>query len=217
MTTSAHASRPAVTPHYPDQRASSESPETPEATVTRPLVFVSVGTDHHPFERMVRWVDAWSRRRTDIEVVIQHGEAAGPSHATARAYLAHSELVHHIAQASVVVSHGGPATIAEAWRAGLIPLVMPRSHALGEHVDDHQQAFATVLADREQVVRIGSEDELFAALDRALAEPEWLRRPFARHVDVEQSIHNFSVVVSDLIAADRGTHRAQARVARRRA
>src|SRR6185312_1027562 len=26
---------------------------------TRPFVFATVGTDHHPFHRLVRWLDDW--------------------------------------------------------------------------------------------------------------------------------------------------------------
>jgi UDP-N-acetylglucosamine transferase subunit ALG13 len=53
-----------------------------------------------------------------------------------------SELARYILAASVVVTHGGPATIAEAIAAGHVPLVVPRLRRLGEQVDDHQLAYA---------------------------------------------------------------------------
>ncbi len=192
MTMSPHVERRLVAPEYPAQRVAADYPPA------RPLVFVSVGTDHHPFDRLVGWVDAWSQSRPDIEVVIQHGEALRPEHAEAMPYLSHQELVGFISRASVVISHGGPATIAEAWKAGLVPIVAPRAHELGEHVDNHQQAFAAVLGAREQVVKVATESELITALNRALAEPTWLRKELSRDSDVDASIARFASVVDEL-------------------
>ena len=177
-------------------RQQSGDGERSAAPPTRPLIFVSVGTDHHPFHRLVTWVDAWAGARPDVEVVIQHGEATIPVHARAVPYLSHSELFDFINRANIVVSHGGPATIAEAWNAGLVPIVAPRGRDLGEHVDDHQRAFTAVLAARDQVILVTTEAELFAALDHALTDPAWLLRGSAVRADVDATIRNFAAVVS---------------------
>jgi UDP-N-acetylglucosamine transferase subunit ALG13 len=205
MTTLPHRAPPLVVPQLSGHEA--ESAHTP---VTRPLVFVTVGTDHHPFNRLVQWVDGWAASHPDVEVVIQHGEASSPAHADARAYLTHSELFGFIRRADVIVSHGGPATIAEAWNVGLIPIVAPRGHSLGEHVDNHQQAFAAVLAAREQVIQVTTEGELAAALDHAMADPSWLRRESSLGVDTDESIRNFTAVVN-AVTAGNGGRRANAR------
>jgi UDP-N-acetylglucosamine transferase subunit ALG13 len=204
MTTSPHRAAPVVV-----SQLSGEQAESAHAAATRPLVFVTVGTDHHPFNRLVQWVDGWAASHPDIEVVIQHGEASCPTHADARAYLTHSELFGYIRRAAVIVSHGGPATIAEAWNVGLIPIVAPRGHSLGEHVDNHQQAFAAVLAAREQVIQVTTEAELTAALDRAMQDPQWLRSESALGIDTDESIRNFTAVVSAITG--KGGRRAQAR------
>jgi hypothetical protein len=52
--------------------------------VTAPLLLVTVGTDHHPFDRLVRWVDGWlasSPRRHDsgLTCLMQTGTAAPPA------------------------------------------------------------------------------------------------------------------------------------------
>ncbi len=204
MTTSPHRAVPAVV-----AQPSGDAAQASHAGVTRPLVFVTVGTDHHPFDRLVQWVDAWSAAHPAVEVVIQHGEATSPQHADARRYLTHTQLFGFLERADVIVCHGGPATIAEAWRQKLIPIVAPRGHDLGEHVDNHQQAFAAVLADREQVIQVKTEDELTSALDHAMADPQWLRREAGLGVDVEESIRNFSAVVTAVTGS--GGRRAQAR------
>jgi UDP-N-acetylglucosamine transferase subunit ALG13 len=207
MTTSLNRA-PGVVQQYSGKKA-----DPAPAPITRPLVFVSVGTDHHPFNRLVQWVDAWSAGRPDVEVVVQHGEATSPVHAEAVPYLSHSELFGFISRAGVIVCHGGPATIAEAWRAGMIPIVAPRGHRLGEHVDNHQQAFAAMLAARDQVIQVTTQAELVEALDHALADPQWLRRESQPGADVDASIRNFAAVVDAI--AGQGGRRAQA--GRRRA
>jgi UDP-N-acetylglucosamine transferase subunit ALG13 len=165
------------------------------AAALRPLVVVSVGTDHHPFDRLVGWVDRWAHTRPDVDVVIQYGSAGQPDHARSVRYLSHTELVTNISAASVVVSHGGPATIAEAWRAGMIPLVTPRDSDRGEHVDNHQMTFVGVLADRGQVIEIHTESQLGESLDRAIADPTWLHRESGHAWDVSASLRNIEDVV----------------------
>ena len=127
-----------------------------------------VGTDHHPFDRLVRALDDWSVN-AKARVVIQHGTSAAPSHAEGRASIPVDELGDLLRQASVVVCHGGPGTIAAAREAGKVPLVVPRRPELGEHVDDHQVLFVSRLAAEGRV--LAPEEGLQTALDAALADP----------------------------------------------
>jgi UDP-N-acetylglucosamine transferase subunit ALG13 len=139
----------------------------------RDLVFVTVGTDHHPFDRLVTWADAWvmSGRANGTECLIQTGTSQPPQRAGWRDYLRYDEMVEAMQRSVAVVCHGGPATIMDARRLGRVPIVVPRSSRLGEHVDDHQQRFAARMAELGQVHRPQTQDELFELLDRALADP----------------------------------------------
>lgn len=138
-------------------------------------VLVTVGTDHHPFDRLVGWCDAWAAAHPEHTVTIQHATARPPVIAGAHAFLAQDELVDHMARADVVVCQGGPATIAEINAAGKIPIVVPRLAALGEVVDDHQVAFVARLAEDGVVRAATSEDELTTLLDRACKAPDEFR------------------------------------------
>jgi UDP-N-acetylglucosamine transferase subunit ALG13 len=148
------------------------APGTPP--LTPPHLLVLVGTDVHPFDRLVRWVRDWLADLTGAAptCVVQYGTSAEPDGPlTAVAYLPHDELERMVAQAGVVVCHGGPATITEARRAGRLPIVVPRDPALGEHVDAHQQRFARMFG-RSGLVRLAeTEGELRAALDQSIHEP----------------------------------------------
>ena len=53
---------------------SCRSAGTMSRTKPHPLILVLVGTDHHPFDRLVRWADRWAGAH-EARVVIQHGTA----------------------------------------------------------------------------------------------------------------------------------------------
>jgi UDP-N-acetylglucosamine transferase subunit ALG13 len=139
----------------------------------RPLVLVAVGTDYHPFDRLVGWVDRWlsdaGPERADV--LVQYGKSAAPCVATGEPLLNHDALQTAMATAAAVVCHGGPATIMEARRNGRLPICVPRDPNRGEHVDRHQQDFARRIG-AEDVVRLAETEEQFrAALDEALDYP----------------------------------------------
>jgi UDP-N-acetylglucosamine transferase subunit ALG13 len=161
------------------------------------LVFVSVGTDHHPFDRLVGWVDAWLP--AGVRCVVQHGTSAPPRKAEGVPYLGHDALTAMLEEATVVVSHGGPTTITESRRHGRRPIVVPRSPRLGEHVDDHQERFCARMEAKGLITVAADESSLHALLDRALSRP----RDFAADAagdEVAESVARFGCLVDDLLA-----------------
>lgn len=134
-----------------------------------PLVVALAGTDHHPFDRLVEWVDAAAVRRPDVHFLVQHGSATSPPRvAEGTPFLSHDALVTLLAQASVAICHGGPGTIMDAREAGHVPLCVPRDPALGEHVDEHQKRFAAVVGSEGVVRHVTSAVSFHAELDDAL-------------------------------------------------
>lgn len=141
-------------------------------------VVVAVGTDHHPFDRLVGWVDDWAATRSDVSVLVQRGRSAPTEHCPSVDLLPHGELYKHFADSAVVVSHGGPSTVMDARMVGRLPLVVARDPDLGEHVDDHQQRFARHL-DRHGLARVADDRaSLHRWLDEALDHPERFAVPF---------------------------------------
>jgi UDP-N-acetylglucosamine transferase subunit ALG13 len=135
-------------------------------------VLVVVGTDTHPFDRLTAWLEDWYGGHAEPpDLVVQYGHGRAPQLPGATAFLDHAALRRAMAEATLVVSHGGPATILEARRTGHLPIVVPRDPAHGEHVDDHQQLFARRLGSAGMVHLCGSAGELTAALDSGLADP----------------------------------------------
>lgn len=135
-----------------------------------PVVFVTVGTDHHPFDRVVGWADDWSAAHPEAEVVVQYGTSRPPSHATGHQLLSSAEFAAMLARADAVVCAGGPGGIMESRGAGVRPIVVARRSDLGEHVDDHQRAFAAFMAARDAVLLADDESTVVAALDAVVID-----------------------------------------------
>lgn len=136
-----------------------------------PLVFVTVGTDHHPFDRLVRWVDNWLASRVDrpVRCLIQTGTSQPPRMTEYDQYFGYQQMETFLAEATAVVCHGGPGTVMMCRSAGKRPIVVPRRHDLGEHVDDHQLAFARRIANEGEIALAEDEATFAACLERALA------------------------------------------------
>lgn len=134
-------------------------------------LFVTVGTDHHPFDRLMDWVDDWAARHADVELIVQHGSTRPSRVGTSVSMLGSAELGTLYARADIVVSQVGPGTIADANHAGIRPIVVPRRAEFGEVVDDHQVAFGEFMASHERCVAVQTEAELHERLSSALADP----------------------------------------------
>ncbi|MFC3501901.1 glycosyltransferase [Micromonospora krabiensis] len=135
-------------------------------------LLLAVGTDTHPFERLVRWLEEWhGDAAADVRLTVQHGHTRSPALPGAVPFLRHDALQAALADADLVVCHGGPATILEARRHGRLPIVVPRDPARGEHVDDHQQLFARRLGAAGLVALCESREALRDALAAGLADP----------------------------------------------
>ena len=146
------------------------------ASPSEPLVVALVGTDHHPFDRLVRWMDDWAAERS-VRVVVQHGSARPPESTEGVRLFPVDELESLLADATAVVCHAGPGTIAAVRAAGLRPIVVARDPSLGEHVDDHQQRFLSAVARAGDAVAVQDPRGLAVALDEALADPATQRIP----------------------------------------
>lgn len=140
-------------------------------TDAAPLVVCLLGTDHHPFTRLVGWCDALAARRPDLEVLVQHGHSPAPATANGQAFLAKDELSAAVARAQVAITHGGPGLISDVRAAGLVPLVVARDPGRGEHVDGHQQRFVARVSAAGLVRALDTEDAFNAEVEQALESP----------------------------------------------
>lgn len=108
----------------------------------RPTVFVSAGTYHLPFTRLIEWIERWAERHPEARVVVQHGPTRPVGGAENAAMLPYPELMAHCRTADVVVLQGGAGGIMDLRGIGRRPIVVPRIPVDDEVVDDHQLRFA---------------------------------------------------------------------------
>ncbi len=134
------------------------------------MIFVTVGTHEQQFDRLVKAVDDLKANGTiDEPVFIQTGYSTyEPAHCEHSAFVPFRQMKEHMAEADVVVTHGGPSSFIEAMAAGKVPVVVPRRGDLGEHVNDHQADFVRIVAERQGgIVPVYDVAGLAPAIERA--------------------------------------------------
>lgn len=158
------------------------------------VVLALLGTDHHPFDRLVDWMDLIATEHPQRRVIVQYGHSAAPTFAEGRPFFSHDELVELVREADVVVCHGGPGTIMDAKGEGHVPVCVPRDPSRGEHVDDHQMRFARMAQGAGMVELALTVTETVDAISRAMAR----RRLRVRTVD-QDATARFAHEVDDVV------------------
>ncbi|MBN1274316.1 MAG: hypothetical protein JXB26_18805 [Candidatus Aminicenantes bacterium] len=132
------------------------------------MIFVTVGTDHHPFDRLIKKVDElFGDRRLAGPVFMQTGAARyRPRFCKNMPFLGFDEMMDYINRASIVITHGGPGSIMPVLYAGKIPVVVPRRKKYQEVVDEHQLYFARRLKRLKNAVVV----EDMAYLEEAVSD-----------------------------------------------
>lgn len=102
------------------------------------MIFVTVGTHEQPFNRLVEYMDNWASTHEE-EVLIQTGFTTYvPKHCKYQKLFPQKKIYELNEQARVVITHGGPSCYIDVLRVNKIPIVVPRRHEYGEHIDNHQ-------------------------------------------------------------------------------
>jgi UDP-N-acetylglucosamine transferase subunit ALG13 len=94
--------------------------------------------------------------------------------------LSSEELDEEMRRADVVVAHAGIGSALGALDAGRCPVLVPREHAQGEHIDDHQRQIATELDLRGLAVHRPVESLAYADIERAAGLAVRARRDVPR-------------------------------------
>lgn len=134
------------------------------------MVFVTVGTHEQPFDRLVKAIDGLVADGTLQEgAFVQTGYCTyEPEHCEWRRFVPAPEMRSRMEAADVVVTHGGPSSFIEAMAAGKVPVVVPRYERYGEHVNDHQEAFVRLVAERQGgIVPVYDVADLAGAIEEA--------------------------------------------------
>ena len=115
------------------------------------MIFVTVGTHEQQFNRLIQCVDELKGAGVIQEdVVMQTGFCTyEPKNCKWSKLLPYSDMVQAVADARIVITHGGPSSFIMPLQIGKIPVVVPRQKRFDEHVNDHQLEFAKAVAERQ--------------------------------------------------------------------
>ena len=138
----------------------------------KPKTVVSLGTDYHPFDRLVSWIDEWlEHQAAPPSCLVQHGYSHAPHVAEGVTMVSRQEILDLYTSARIVVVQGGPGSIFDALATGHVPIAVPRRAHLKEVVDDHQVEFARQMATQGLAVVAETKESLWAELEHATCQP----------------------------------------------
>lgn len=139
------------------------------------MILVTVGTQFG-FDRLIRWMDDWSGRHKEVQVVAQIGRGEFiPQHMEWSRDISPSRFECLVHESEKVVSHAGMGTIISARLAGKPVIVVPRRASLNEHRNEHQLATAGRLSGSHGIY---------------VAHEDWqLHAQLASHVEGGKSLH----------------------------
>ena len=123
------------------------------------MIFVTVGTNEQPFNRLILNVDEWKRDGIIKEdVIMQIGYSTyKPKYCRWNSFFSHQEMMRQVSEARIVVTHGGPASFIMPLQIGKIPIVLPREKKYGEHVNDHQVYFVKEVSKRYHNILVAND------------------------------------------------------------
>lgn len=111
------------------------------------MIFVTVGTEQYPFNRLLDWIDgAVCKGGITEEIVVQHGACTNRVRgATSDETLTQKAFNDRVDRARLIISHCGEGSFLQLRNRNKPFMLVPRRTGLGEHLDDHQWELARVL------------------------------------------------------------------------
>lgn len=131
------------------------------------MIFVTVGTHEQSFERLIKLIDKMvEEKQITDKVIIQKGYTDyEPKNCEAYKLIGYDEMQQYIADARIVITHGGPASFVAPLAIGKIPVVVPRKKEFDEHVNNHQVDFAREVEKRmNNIIVAETEEEVVDAI-----------------------------------------------------
>lgn len=112
------------------------------------MIFVTVGTHEQQFNRLLEHVDCLKRDGIITEeVIMQTGFSTyRPKYCQWSKLISYQQMKKNVADAHIVITHGGPASFIMPLQIGKTPIVVPRQLQFNEHVNNHQVEFARNVA-----------------------------------------------------------------------
>ena len=148
------------------------------------MIFVSVGTQKFPFNRLLEKLDDLVRDGCiEDKIFAQIGLSDyKPQHYEYVDYLGKDDFDENLRQCDLVITHSGVATIVAALKRGKPVLVVPRLARYGEHVDDHQVEIADTFSEQNYVLKYQDGDDFCEMIEQAR------HHQFAKYISKREAV-----------------------------
>lgn len=125
------------------------------------MIFVTVGTHEQQFDRLLECIDKLVEDNIiKEEVVIQSGYSTyKPKYCKWQKLFPYSEMEKNVADARIVITHGGPSSFIMPLQVGKTPIVVPRKYDFKEHINNHQVDFSKAIAERMGTIIVVEDTE----------------------------------------------------------
>lgn len=133
------------------------------------LIFVSVGTQDIPFDRLLKNVEKQIELGNIKEkVIVQAGVTNFKSDKMKIVrFIPMDEFKKIIRESKIIICHGGVGTITDGLRNGKIVIACPRLAKYGEHINDHQLQIINNFGDAGFIISLLDPKDLDKALEKA--------------------------------------------------
>lgn len=160
------------------------------------MILISVGTQLS-FPRLINAVDCWAETRKDIEVIAQIGpeKHSFPHNMCYFDFKPIEEFEPLQRDCMLMVSHAGIGSIMKALEFRKPIIILPRSHRLREHRNDHQIATAKYFFNLPNVHVARDEFEIMSLLNR---HEQLVYQCAQNQSDLPEMVSNLSQVLGHL-------------------
>ena len=133
------------------------------------MIFVAVGTQKFPFNRLLKRIDELIEQgQLEEEVFAQIGHSDYvPRHYQYKDFLTKDDFRNYICNCDLLITHSGVATIIAGIKLEKPVVVIPRFARYGEHVDDHQIQIADSFSRKNLVLMCKNIEQLAQTVQQA--------------------------------------------------
>lgn len=126
------------------------------------MIFVTVGTEKFPFDRLIKIVDTAIKDRSFSDEVFMQIATSGykPKNCPWKRFIEFNEMIDFIKKARITITHAGVGTLLLSLTLNKIPLLFPRDKKYDEHLDDHQIELAETMEQEGRVLVAYDQKEL---------------------------------------------------------
>ena len=143
------------------------------------MIFVMLGTQNNPFQRLLEEVDRLIDKNVITEeVVVQAGYTKyQPKNEKMKIinFMSREELDTFEQKANFIITHGGVGSIITSLEKGKKVIAVPRLHQYGEHVNNHQTEIVEKFNKSGNIIGLQSVEELEEAIKKV---PDFEPKPY---------------------------------------